>query len=738
MQLNGILFQPVQHILVADQFAEVQIFLPFPSALPPLTDRIQVLATQIDNLARVENHGCKFFSHNESLPDANIESWLLSRVQLEYETAQQDFHSVQQEIGTLMRESPTLSDPTSFRSKRVATPLLAVGATAALFGLGVGIGSSLNCGIRGIFGSCPDLPEENKNRIKQSIQKINNISATLLEVETSTNHKMFLVTSTLHQIVDSQKQFAAIQNENWQAMHTLVKHLQQYTRESTDCQLSIFMRTKILHQSLAIGNSLHAIFASLVQYRSALAIYRSTVLASFAGAVDNFIPLPLVPKQHLETILIGVEAQQKALDTRLHLAIPHAEILTYYESKILTAVRTNELGILLVVAIPLAKTPVLMTVHQAHLIPMPTPNSSIALNWETEAQFLAVADSRTEIALLTSDQLAHCIGSKSMSICYEMFPTDRSRHTCLASLYFNDPADAIQRCRTRPVHLPQRETAVNLGNGQWLLTAANEHFMLSEISLNESHPVEIRRHPGCQSCLLSLACGSYIDGPNVRIRPDMATCARESPFRLNSTLSPLLHSLFALLPELEQLPQFSDIAEARTTLLHEVQGSLLHLPDHEGRTFPQLESIARPIIHTFTELAEEPSTNQHNFTWTHLTVLVICFTAIVICLLCFCTCPFASSKPDNLPPTSPGNPQTIYASMIGEPPSPLQVDVRQSHSRQTPAQSLQRVLLTPHPRTRVPNDLELPTSQPVLRFDRSPGLLHAAENDITPTDNFVY
>ena len=281
-------------------------------------------------------------------------------------------------------------------------------------------------------------------------------------------------------------------------MNNLVHHLQQYTIKSTDCMLSVYMRTKILHQNLAIGNSLHAIFASLAQYRSALALYRATVLASFAGAVDNFIPLPLVPKHHLSAILHDVEAQQQTLGTRLHLAIPPAEILTYYDSKILTAVRTNELGILLVIAIPLAKTPVLMTVFQAHLVPMPTPNSSVALTWETEAQFLAVADSRNEIALLTREQLAHCIGSKSMSICYEMFPTDRSRHTCLASLFFNDPADAIQRSRMRPVHLPQRESAVNLGNGQWLLTAANEHFMLSEISMNDTHPVAVRRHPGCQ------------------------------------------------------------------------------------------------------------------------------------------------------------------------------------------------------------------------------------------------
>ena len=639
MQLHGMLFQPIQHILVADQFAQVQLFLPFPQKLPPLTERIQVLTEKIDNLAHIENRGCAFFSTNESLPDAEIETWLLTRVKAEHSAAKADSENIRLELGNLMRESPTSSVPTNSRNKRFP-PLMAVGATAALFGLGVGIGSSLNCGIRGIFGSCPDLPEENKVQIKESIRKINNISATLLEVETDANNKMFLVTSTLHQIVDTQEQFSKIQNANWKTMNALIDHMQQFTRKSTDCQLSIFMRTKILHQTMAIGNTLHAIFASLVQYRSALAIYRASVLASFAGIVDNFIPIQLLPKHHLADVLQNVESQQQKLDTRLHLAIPSAEILTYYESKILTAVRTNELGIMLVIAVPLAKSPVIMTVYQAHTIPMPTPNSTIALKWDTEATYLAVTDSRTEVALLTREQLAHCIGSKSMAICYEMFPTDRSRHTCLASLFFDDPADVIQRCRTRPVHLPIREVAENLGNGKWLITAANEHFSLSEISRNETHPVEIRRHPGCKSCVISLSCSTYIDGPNVRIRPDMATCARETPYRLNSTLTPILHSLFALLPEIEHLPQFSDISTARGALLDEVQGTLLHLPDYEGRTFPQLEKIAQPIIHKFTALKVESPTSQ-KISWTHVTILAACLALVLICLICFCTCPFA-------------------------------------------------------------------------------------------------
>ena len=269
---------------------------------------------------------------------------------------------------------------------------------------------------------------------------------------------------------------------------------------------------------------------------------------------------------------------------------------------------------------------------------MPTENSSTAIQWRTEGEYIAVAETRHEIAILGDEQLKYCLGSKSMSICYLSFPTDTSRHTCLATLYFGEPVDALQACDTRTVQLPQREEAVNLGNGQWLITSASSQFTMKEISLNETHPVELRRHPGCTVCLISLPCGSYIEGPHVRLRPDMISCSKKTPFRLNSTLTSELHSLFNLLPGIEQLPQYSDLSHARAELLTKVQGQLINLPEWKPMSVSELEDIAKPIVHNLTTMVETDTGLGDKITWTQITCMTVATAIVMVCLICLCPC----------------------------------------------------------------------------------------------------
>ena len=712
--------------MIADQFAEVQIFLPFPANLTALDSRLQNITEKIERLTAIENHWCMFFP-NDTIADAKTETWLLEKVKAEHDAAKAELVDVKLNIAKLMRNSGTSSEPSNTREKRI-TPMLTVGATAALFGLGFGIGTTIECGLKGIFGACPDLAEENKVNIKKSIQKINNLSNAIIEVETNTNNKMFLVTSTLKQIMDRQEHFEAAQETNWRTLDEQLEIIQNYTHRSTECMLSIYMRVKILHQSMAIDNALQTILTSLTQYRAALALYRTTVHASFAVAVNNLIPLPLVPKEHLTEILEAVQQQQQTLNTRLQLAIPPAEILTYYESRILTAIRTNELGLLMVIAVPLAKNPIVMTVYQAHTIPMPTENSTTAIEWKTEAKYIAVAETRNEIALLTDEQLKYCLGSQSMSICYHSFSTDTSRHTCLATLFFGETVDALQACEVRNVQLPQREEATNLGNGQWLLTSANPNFIMKEISLNETNPVELRRHAGCSSCLISLPCGSYIEGPHVRLRPDMITCATETPFRINSTLTSELHSLFKLLPEIEHLPHFPDLTHARTELLAKVQGTLLDLPEWKPMAFSDIEEIAKPIIHNLTRLDYERTTPENQLRWTHITMMVGSASAIVVCILCICHCrkPKRNWQIIRRPEDDPRSP---YESVTGGSPSPVALERIRPQLRPQfpppppPAKTKQPAEL----KVCVPLCVEVKPRTPIRKFVKTNGLLKHAE-----------
>ena len=156
-------FEPVQQILIADQFAEVRILLPFPEFLPKLDEKIANVSMLIRKLRMTDNLRCNFDNDNASQVDGIAETWLLSNVKSEYDAARADLAAVRSDLQFLMREPPGTM---STRDKRF-TPVFAAGAAAAVFGLGLGIGSKLDCGIKGIFGSCPDMSKENKANIRK-------------------------------------------------------------------------------------------------------------------------------------------------------------------------------------------------------------------------------------------------------------------------------------------------------------------------------------------------------------------------------------------------------------------------------------------------------------------------------------------------------------------------------------------------------------------------------------------
>ena len=52
-----------------------------------------------------------------------------------------------------------------------------------------------------------------------------------------------------------------------------------------------------------------------------------------------------------------------------------------------------------------------MTIFQAFLIPMPQLDEVEAIQWENEAQYLAVSENKQETTLVTQRQHDNCIGS---------------------------------------------------------------------------------------------------------------------------------------------------------------------------------------------------------------------------------------------------------------------------------------------------------------------------------------
>ena len=100
--------------------------------------------------------------------------------------------------------------------------------------------------------------------------------------------------------------------------------------------------------------------------------------------LNKMLPMSLVTRDSLYTILEAVGAQQSKSKDRLSLAIPMEEIISYYDAKLLHDVITSDSGLVITLAIPLASLQTAFTVYEAKVIPMPQIDSNRAFKWKTE------------------------------------------------------------------------------------------------------------------------------------------------------------------------------------------------------------------------------------------------------------------------------------------------------------------------------------------------------------------
>ena len=173
----------------------------------------------------------------------------------------------------------------------------------------------------------------------------------------------------------------------------------------------------------------------------------------------------------------------------------------------------------------LASQQTVFTLFEAKLIPMLFPDDpQTALTWNIEALYLSLSENKLESSVLSEAQFEHCLGSSKYRICSEVFPTQIGHHSCIATLYFFSPIDALAVCETTAITLPSIEQATNLGFGTWLVTSANAHFTFRESS-SLATSTSSRSLVGCHICIITLACGMQINRGHIIIRSDLASCS---------------------------------------------------------------------------------------------------------------------------------------------------------------------------------------------------------------------
>ena len=73
--------------MIAEQFIEAQIFLPFPDFLPDMDTKIHNISELLGKLRMTDNVACAFDRTNASSVDGIAEAWLLKHVISEYDQA---------------------------------------------------------------------------------------------------------------------------------------------------------------------------------------------------------------------------------------------------------------------------------------------------------------------------------------------------------------------------------------------------------------------------------------------------------------------------------------------------------------------------------------------------------------------------------------------------------------------------------------------------------------------------
>ena len=151
--------------------------------------------------------------------------------------------------------------------------------------------------------------------------------------------------------------------------------------------------------------------------------------------------------------------------------------------------------------------------------------------------------------------------------------------------------------RSRRFLYLQTRLRQNLGFGRWLILARSDDFSL-QVFNSTPGALEIPPIPGCQSCIITLACGTEVSTESLYLRSDIASCAHVGARRLQLRLPTPLHKLFAALPPVHEYPSLPAAQSDRLELFREVQFGLSTLKHSELR--PEIiAKISQPLTEEY-------------------------------------------------------------------------------------------------------------------------------------------
>ena len=202
-----------------------------------------------------------------------------------------------------------------------------------------------------------------------------------------------------------------VQNRNWQIIEEHFNVFQDNIHVLRDCDQLLFSRQQINFNYDTISSLLAVTFANIKGYRGAVYSYRINMMNSIQPILNSYLPMSLVPRQSLRTILENTAAEPSRSKDRLSLAVPMDEMISYYESRLLRDVITVDQRLVMRIAIPLASNETAFPIFRSIADLMPQLEPDLAIKCKLEAPFLPISEDNIKTAYLTEYDFPRCIGS---------------------------------------------------------------------------------------------------------------------------------------------------------------------------------------------------------------------------------------------------------------------------------------------------------------------------------------
>ena len=381
---NGIEFTYQQKLLLAEKFVNVKFLVPFPQLNENLGAQIINLTSLLNTSWHKYQFGCDLSNLNTNESGLHFDL-LAKHVSGQLQAAKEDLVEMKNELAeTIGINEMGQTDSTHKRNKR-GLPIIAFGAlTAATAGAGIA------CSLGSIFGMCGES-SSNREDIDFALNQLEQNKQEWIEVTTKVNDKFFILGSQMKEVRKTQNQIIETQRKHTTIINDAIKLIKENTRKLMACSQYFYARDQMLQLQTTIVSSLLAINNEIKTYRVATYSYKLNLLNSVMAMVNKVIPMSLLPRSALLGILQKVAFHQVQEADRLTHAIPTQNILTYYETKILTNVIVDPAGLLFKLVIPFASGSTALNLYRATAIPMPNGGSDgYASQYDLESDYIAI------------------------------------------------------------------------------------------------------------------------------------------------------------------------------------------------------------------------------------------------------------------------------------------------------------------------------------------------------------